>query len=299
MEIGLIFAFLTAVSFAMSTIFLRRGISQAGESFTAVVVTVFTGTILFSLVMLFIADWDKIWSLSWQGLALFAGAGIIQFIAGRFLNYTSVRLIGANKATALTRSNIFYTVLLGVVLLNESLTIPIVLGVLCIAGGATLVSIEKKSANPKKQSEPSKIPVKGILSGLGAGFFWGVSGVLIKPALAEIDSPAAGAFISFVTASLLIASSLLRKRQRERLARLRRSSLIPLVVAGVFTAVAHLFRYTAFSYSPVSVVAPVISIDSLLVLLFSFLLNRQLEVFTWKVIVGMVATTTGVVLIAY
>ena len=34
-------------------------------------------------------------------------------------------------------------------------------------------------------------------------------------------------------------------------------------------------------------------------ILLSFLLNRNIDVFTWKVIVGMVATAAGVFLISY
>jgi len=299
MEIGLIFALLTAVSFAMSSIFLRKGMFRVGESFSALVITVFIGTIYFSLAVTFTGEWNKVWSLSWQGLALLGGAGIIHFILGRFLTLTCIRLIGANKSATLTRTSIFFAVILAVIFLNESLSIPIVLGILCIAGGATLVSIEKKGVNVEKQSEPSKIQTKGILSGLAAGFFWGVSPILVKPGVEEIGSPSAGAFVSFVFASLILAGLLFRKGQREQLVKLPRSSLISLIIAGVFQTTAQLFRYTALSYSPVSLVEPFVSIQVLLILFFSFLLNRKLEVFSWRVIVGMVAATAGAILLSY
>ncbi len=299
MEIGLIFALLTTASFAISAISVRRGVYRAGESFTAVVISLFIGTLLFSIIMLFTADWDSVWSISWRGFALLGGAGIIHFVAGRFFMYTSVRLIGANKSSAIVRTSIFYAVILGIIVFDETLTTPAILGILLIAGGAILAGIEKRGFNAEEQSKSSKVQLKGILSGLGAGLCWGVSGVLIKLATEEISSPFTGTFIPYLAAFPIVAVLLFRKKRREQLLQLRRSALIPLIISAVAVAVAHIFRYTALRYSPVSLVTPLMSSEVLLILLFSFLLNRKIEVFTWKVILGMVATAVGAVLIFY
>jgi len=286
MEEGLIFALLAAVCFGGSQVFVRRGIHQAGESLSATLISTFTGMLLVSFLLLFTAEWDKIWSLSWQGFVLLGTAGVIHFVAGRFLNYSCIRLIGANRASAITRTSLFYAVILGIIFLNELLTAFIILGVLCIAGGATLVSIEK-------EEKISKMRGKGILHGQGAAFCWGISAVLIKPGIEEIGSPLAATFISYVTASLLLAGLLLGKRHREQLIQFSHVSLAPLVIAGIFVSIAQLTRYIALSYSPVSVVQPLLGTNVLFTLLFSFLLNRKLEVFTWKVFTGMLATVVG------
>jgi drug/metabolite transporter (DMT)-like permease len=299
MEIGLIFAILTAASFAMGTIFIRRGMSQTGESFSALVITVFIGTIYFSLAVTLNGDWNKVFSISGQALALLGGAGIVHFILGRFFSYTCIRLIGANKASTIVRSNIFFAVVLGVILFNESLSVPIILGILCITGGVLLVSIEKKGIDIKKQGKPYKIKTKGILSGLATGLFWGISPILVKPGVEEIGSPYAGAFVSFVFASLILAGILFRKGQREKVLKIHRPALIPLIIAGILITTAHLFRYIALSYSPVSLVTPFISIETVLLIILSFFLNRKLEVFTWRVIIGVVTATVGAILISY
>ncbi len=299
MEIGLVLALLTAVFLAMSAIFIRRGVAHAGESFSALVITLFANIFIFSLVITFTAEWNKIWALSWRSLALLGGAGISQSVVGRFLDLTSVRLIGANKAAAIVRTNILYAVILGIIVLNESLTIPLALGILTIITGITLVSIERQGVNEEKQAESSKIRAKGIISGLGAGFLRGSSVVLVKTGIEEISSPLAAAFVSYAIAFLIIASLLLRRELRGQLYKVRRSSLIPFAIAGVLTSIAHLLRYTALSYSPVSLVTPIISIEVILVLLLSFFLNRNLEVFTWRIIVGIIATVAGVILLSY
>lgn len=298
MEIGTILALLSAVCFAMSTIFSRRGVAITGEPFSALIIAMVANVIIFSLAVTLASDWSKVWSMSWQTFGLLGGAGLLQTALGRFLFLNSMRLLGANKAAALVKTNIIYAFILGIIVLNESLTVLVVFGTACIITGVTLVSIEKQGVNGDKPAGLSRIPAKGIYYGLGAGLCWGLSVVLIKPGIAEIGSPWAGLFVTYTFASLIAFSLLFRLEQRRMLTQLSRSALIPLVVAGVFTSSANLFRFPALNYSQISVVTPIVGTDVILILLFSFLLNRKLEVFTWKIIMGMVVAGAGVFLLS-
>ncbi|MFC1907161.1 EamA family transporter [Chloroflexota bacterium] len=299
MEIGLVFALLSAILFAASNIFLRRGVSKAGESLSALMIAIFMGLLLFSLMMFFTGEWDKVWSLSVWGWVLLGGAGIIHFVIGRYLAYIAVRLIGANRAIAITRSNMLYAVIFGVLLLSEPITLPLILGVVCLTLGVTLVSMERQGPDTKELSQTSKLPAKGVLYALIAGLLWGISGIPIKLGVAEIGSPLAGAFVSFIPPSIIMAGLLFRERQREELFRLTRSPLIYLAIAGALASVSQLFRYFALSYSPISLVQPLLSTNVLFLLLFSFFINRHIEVFTVKVIIGVVVTVAGGVLLSY
>ena len=290
MDIGLIFALLAAVSFSGHLVFVRKGVFQTGESFTAILITVFLGTLFFALLLIFSSGWDKLWTLSRYGLALLGIAGVLNLVVGRLLSYSSIRLLGANKATALVSTATFYPVIFGVLWLNETLTIYLGIGVVCIVGGVILISI-------RREAEVSKIRSGGVLIGLISALCIGMSSVLIKAALMEVDSPSTAVFISFMTASLAIGFLLFRKEQRAQLTQLRRSALIPLMIGGVFSAIGQLLRFSALNYSPVSIVTPLTSIAVLFVFFFSFLLNRNIEVFTWKVFIGMVAIVAGVFLL--
>jgi drug/metabolite transporter (DMT)-like permease len=66
----------------------------------------------------------------------------------------------------------------------------------------------------------------------------------------------------------------------------------------VFNATAHLLRYIALAHSPVSLVAPLInSINGLLVFPLSFLINRKIETFNLRIILGAIAVIGGVLFI--
>ncbi len=291
---GSAFALFSAVCFAASQIFLRRGVFRAGESSTAVTISVFLGTLLFTILLLGSGEGGRLWALSWWVYVLLGVAGIIHFVVGRWLLYTCIRLIGSNRAGPLMRTSLLFAITIAVVFLDESLTLFIILGILCIAVGATLIGL---SGAPGKGGISRGTLSKGILAGLGTGFFFGVSPVLVRAAVQEVGSPIVAAFISYIAAFLIIAGSLLRKGHRHQLGQLDRFSLVPLVLNGILVSTAQLFRYIALDLTLVSIVTPLIGTSGIFVILLSFLINRKLETFNWKILLGGVIAVAGAFLI--
>ena len=152
----------------------------------------------------------------------------------------------------------------------------------------------------EKQRGVSGTEFKGILTALGAALCWGITPVLIKPAVEEIGSPSVGAFVSYIAASIVMAFFFLRRQHRQQMVQPRFfAALILLVIGGIVLSMGQLFNYTALGHSPASMVSPLVCTNALFVLLFSFLLNRNIEVFTLKVILGMVVMVIGAFFIFY
>ncbi|MBI4186814.1 MAG: EamA family transporter [Chloroflexi bacterium] len=301
MDKGLVFALLGAAAFAGSTVFIRRGVAWTGESFTAVAISIFLGVPFFAVATSIAGEWHKLWSISGQGFILLATAGIIHFIAGRLLGFNAYRLIGANKSTALLRSGPLYTVVVGVAFLNEPLTSSLIIGVLCISAGATLISTERKSIGEERQGGwLSRREIRGLFSALGAAVFWGISPILIRIVAEDLNAPSVSALVSYVAASIVMAVFFIGRQYRNQLGQLRLPSAIAwLVIGGALVSVAHFFNYSALGHSPASIVAPIMSTSVLFTFLFSFLLNRDIELFTVKVIIGMLATIVGTFFLFY
>ncbi|MFQ6122755.1 MAG: hypothetical protein ACE5LA_06850 [Dehalococcoidales bacterium] len=76
MELGPILALLSAAVFAGMGVLIRRGVYQSEESTTAAAITAFVGTPLFLFILPVTADWNTLWSLSWQGFISLSLAGI-------------------------------------------------------------------------------------------------------------------------------------------------------------------------------------------------------------------------------
>lgn len=294
--IGPLLALFCGFSFALNNIFVRKGVYRSGESFSPVAISLFLGTVLFGLWLLISGEAVRLASLSWLGVGSLAGAGIIHFLVGRLFGFTGVRLIGSNRAVPIQTCFIIIAALMGVLFLGEPLSISLILALLLVAGGITLISTTGKSEAEKLNMSKDTL-VKGILVSLAAAICWGVSPVLVKIGLKEVGSPVLATFVSGATATLVIGASLFHPRNSEKLSRLDRASLLPFILAATAISLAQISRYVALDYSPVSVVVPLTGTNSLFIYPLSFLINRQIEAFNMRVIMGGIAVTAGVFLI--
>ena len=294
--IGLVLALAAGFIYISSVTFIRKGVHSSGESFSPVPIALFVGTVIIGLVVLASDGFEQLASLSWLALGSLVGAGVIHFILGRMLGYIGLRLIGANRTVPISASTVLVAVLLGVFFLGEPMTIALALAILLIMGGIILIGTSG-STRTDKSSMPAGSLVKGVLVSLAAALCWGVTPILIKIGLREIDSPLLGAFVSYAAASIIIGVSLLHPVNNKKLRRLSRASLVPFLIAAIATSVAQILRYSAINYSPVSLVVPIIWANSLFVFPLSFLMNRKIEAFNLRIVMGAVAIVAGIFMI--
>jgi len=295
--IGLILALFSGFSFSLSNIFVRKGMHWSGEAFSIIPIFAFLGTLFFGVPLLISGEAEQLASLSWLGVSALAGAGILHFILGRISAYTGIRLIGANRTVPILTCSILIAALLGIFLLGEPLTISLVLAVLLVVGGIILISTRGNSKT-EQSGMPRGFLVKGILAALGGAICWGISPTLVKVGLKEVGSPLLATFVSYAASSIVIGVSLFFPRNSEKLRRLTRPAIIPIIIGAVAVSVAQILRYWALNYSHVSLVEPLIgSMNSLFIFPLSFLINRQIEAFNLRIIMGAIAVVVGVSLI--
>ena len=141
MDTGLVIAIIAAAFVGMAHVLIKKGVSQIDEAFTSVATNAFAGAIIFSIALFFTGDWDKIGALSWQGWFLLSVGGISHFVIGRLLMFKSIRLIGANKSSAIGGTSLIYAVSFRIIFLGESLTFYLAIGATLLASGQLLVSL--------------------------------------------------------------------------------------------------------------------------------------------------------------
>jgi len=291
MEIGPFLALLAAMSFALNLVSVRRGIILGGKSSTATAVSVFTGALLYLLILPITGDYKIIGSVSWSALGGLALAGIINFCLSRYLFFSCVKLIGANRSTTLTQTNIIFAAFFGVVFFAEKITLTLVLGSLGIMLGATLVNLVKEEGAYKFQSS-------GALLAVIASFCGATSSLLVKSAMKEVDSPYLATAISYGAAAMVWVIILaVNKQQRMDALTLNRQSLVMFMLTGVLAMTGHLFRYSALARSPVSVIQPLMGTVVLFTLFLSYLINRKIDVFNWRILTGTVMVIISIFLI--
>jgi len=131
MELGPIFAILAAVFFAGTQVLIRRATHQSDEAFTAMAISLLVGTPIFIFILPITDEWQYLWSFSWRQYVLLGAAGVI-FILTRYLVFNSIRIIGSNRTMAITRTDVIFAIIFGVVLLGESVTVQQICGALLI-----------------------------------------------------------------------------------------------------------------------------------------------------------------------
>jgi len=290
--IGSIFALLSAMSFALNAIFLRRAVTKVTDISVGILISVSMAVPLLFVIIAFTGRFQSLLNFTWQGYVWLSLAGIVHFVIGRTLNYKCIQLVGANIANILSRSDILISVVIGITILREPFGWRLVVGVLLILAGITLTGLNPQRTNNAYESL-HRIPAKAFALGLGAGVSWGVAPIFVKLGLDGIGSPVAGAFISFVAATAVLSLSLLDQRKRISISETSGKAAGLFFMAGTLSFAANFVRYLALKLAPASVVTPLASTVPVFVLIFSFVFNRKLEIFNIRVVVGAFSVVIG------
>jgi drug/metabolite transporter (DMT)-like permease len=292
-----VLALFSGAFFSLSNVLVRKGVSRSGESFSIIPISAFIGTLFFGIPIVISGQIKQLLSISWLGLSALIGAGLLHFILGRMTAYVSIRLIGANRSVPIFISSVLIASLWGVFFLGESVTPPLILAIMLVVGGTVLIGTAGNSAQAKSDMPRASL-VKGVLLALSAALFWGSSPMLVKIGLREMDSPLLATFTSYMASLVAIGFVLIFPANTRTLKRLNRFSLIPIVLASIAVAVAQILRYQSLAYSPVTQFEPVMhGAHILLVFPLSFLINRQLEAFNTRILIGAIAIVAGVFLV--
>ncbi len=293
---GSLFALLTASSFAMNGIFLRRAVLKVSDASLGTLITIPMGVPFFFLMLTFTGQLQSILTFSWQEYAWLSLAGIIQFVVGRSFSYNCVQLVGANVASILRRIDIFVTVVIAICLLHEPLSGQLAIGVLLIIFGITYAGVGIQM-NKNTIGQFSKIPKKALVFGLGNGLAWGLGPIFMKLGLKGDGSPIAGVFISFLAATAFLSITLVHQSRRSSIGHITGKAAVLFLIGGCFGWTANLFRFVALSLAPASIVTPLVSTSPVFLLIFSFLFNRNLEIFSKPVIIGTITVVIGSIIL--
>lgn len=294
-------ALLAAATFALNNAFARRGVLN-GSVLQAMAISVPLGVPLFLAAALATGSTSEILKFTGNGWFLLGCAGVIHFVFGRYCNYRAVKAMGANLAGPLMESSVLVALVLAVGLLGEHLTIVKIAGILLILSGPALTVTRRGGKKPEKQKELAFTPVylEGTIFSLLAALAYGTSPVLVRFALETSSWRAsiAGGLVSYMAAAVVTVVVVLAMGQTQHVRDMPKEAVRWFCWAGVFVGVSQMLRYMALSFAPVSVVSPIQRLSLIFRLFFSYMLNRQYEVFDSRMVLGTVVSILGAVLLS-
>jgi uncharacterized membrane protein len=209
--------------------------------------------------------------------------------------------MGANLAAPVAQWSLLVTLTLAVVFLREPLDILKIFGIaLMVLGPAMIVTARsgRKAAPASPASPPKKFTPKlaeGYFFGILCCLCWGSSPILVRAGLEGTGLALAGGVISYGAACLAVALLLLLPRARRDYAGIERGNVVWFVWIGVTVCVSQIFMYLAMAIAPVTVVQPLMRFANVFGTLFSWILNRDYEIFDAGVLAAIGVSMLGAV----
>ena len=302
--LGMILGLISAAAFGANTIVTRRGMFRVSSNYVTTI-TVFSGPIFFLIIASITGDIFRLRQIPWIAYLFLALSGVIHFALGRTLAYRAIQLIGSTRSNLVTSLHPIVTVILAMLILRETVTFIMVIGILCTLTGPLLIFLDErviagnpqlKNLNGRDLDKPTLY--KGMLHGIGAAIFWGSSAIFIKLGLEHGGFPIAGTFIAYIAASIVITpSALLNKELREELLNGDKLSFKWALFSGLTVNLGQFLRYIALGFGSAIVVSLMLRTIPLWVLFFAFIFIRKYESFSRWVLLGNALVMIGAVLV--
>ena len=287
--LGAFLSFLSAVTFALNNATTRRGV-LTGTVSQAMAITVPMGVPLFLILMLAFGQMGTLTQFSASSIFWLSMAGVFHFVWGRYCNYRASKAIGTNLQGPASQSDIVFTLALAVFVLGEKLTPLRVLGILLVVVGplVTMVADLRAARAQKVETTASgfqPVYLEGYIFAILSGTGYGISPIFVRLALRDsgIGAGLAGGFISYVAATLVIGLLLLIPGQYAHARALDPKARNWFLISGLTVMLSQMFRYLALSVAPVSVVQPIQRLSLVFRFFFSYLFNRDHEVFNNRI----------------
>jgi drug/metabolite transporter (DMT)-like permease len=283
---GILFALSAGAGWAVGAVLARVGLQQIRPSIGTFLSIVASFIVAVAAALIF--EFRAFTSLPLQAILYFALAGILSQGAGRYLNFSGIKRLGAARNAPLTATAPLFATIMAVVFLDETVTALILGGILLLVTGVYLLTSGKPIVSGAKKWE--------YVFPIGAAACWGGSGVFIKAGVSNLAiPPLAGVPVALFFALLILALPA-RKDFNISLAGNRRSIGL-LMLSGVASSLAVIAQYFALSRLPVVIAAPLWSTSPLITILLAHLFLQRLEKITGRVVIGAFLVVIGVVLI--
>ena len=281
----MVMAVLSAVFAAATSILAKCGIRHTDSD---VATAIRTGYVLiFAWLMVLIkGSYTSIGAIDGKSLLFIVLSGLATG-ASWICFYKGLSLGDVNKVVAIDKSSTIITILLAIVLFNETNHLQIKLISTFLISVGIFLMIEKK--NYDRTVESNRWLIYGFLSAI----FASLTSILAKIGIANVDSTLATAIRTVVV--LLMAWLVVFLKKKSNLVKnIDRKEMLFLVLSAIATLMSWLCYYYAISNGIVSIVVPIDKLSIVGVVVFSYIFFR--EKLSKKALFGLISLIIGTLL---
>lgn len=274
-------AVLSAVFAGLTAILAKCGIRKTSSNLATALRTLVV--LIFSIIMVFVVGSQQtikeIAPVSWIFLVL---SGLAT--GASWMCYFKALSIGdVNKVVPIDKSSTILSVLLAILIFNETNNLIVKLFGTALIGAGTYLMIEKKRATETKNT-------KWILYAVLSAIFAALTSVLAKMGISGVESNL-GTAIRTAVVLIMAWGIVLAKGEQKQLKGLNKKELVFVALSGLATGASWLCYYYAIQNGVMSVVIPIDKMSVLITVLFSVVFLK--EKMSFKSIFGLIVMSVG------
>ena len=274
-------AVLSAVFAGLTAILAKCGIRKTSSNLATALRSIVV--MIFSVIMVFVVGSQQtikeIAPVSWIFLVL---SGLAT--GASWMCYFKALSIGdVNKVIPIDKSSTILSVLLAILIFNETNNLIVKLFGTALIGAGTYLMIEKKRATETKNT-------KWLLYAVLSAIFAALTSVLAKMGISGVESNL-GTAIRTAVVLIMAWGIVLAKGEQKQLKGINKKELVFIALSGLATGASWLCYYYAIQNGVMSVVVPIDKMSVLITVLFSVVFLK--EKMSFKSIFGLIVMSVG------
>ncbi|MCW4016712.1 MAG: DMT family transporter [Candidatus Bathyarchaeota archaeon] len=286
---GIVLALLSAMSFGLSQILVRKNLDKSNFVYISLTVTIMGNIILWPLALAF----TNLNTVNLEALMLFVIAGLLAPAIARLFYFKGMETAGISTNASIFATYPIYTSITAILLLSETLSTENWIGLGCIIVGVILIG---KTIN-NNEARPTHSSKKGLIIPILGSLAIAFSQIVRKESLNIYNQPLLGVAVGYTTA-LIVYLIVLKFSSHKRATKFSRQDIKMFWKPGIGIATGWLLSFIALSQEMVSIVAPILQTELLFILLFTYIFLRKIEKISFKLVANAILIITGVILIS-
>jgi drug/metabolite transporter (DMT)-like permease len=286
--VGVAFALVASTFFSLNSVVTRRGVIT-GYVYSSVLISITLGIPIYVTASYLSGELNYLISnVTIVDIYPFILAGILHFVIGRYILYTAIRYIGASSSLPIAATSQALASFIAIPILDESVTPLKISGIVMTTIGILLIASIWIGKWKFK---------KGLILAASSSLIFASTSLIVRYGLTQFSAPTLGVLVSYLSALLVYIIPIGMEKNIVELKRLPKKTLVYFSIAGLLVNMGQLFRYLALNLLEVSIAAPIISTLTIQTILFSYLINKEIEVINLRNTLGAIVIFIGITMV--
>jgi drug/metabolite transporter (DMT)-like permease len=272
---------LFAVGVQLQNLGLKYGRSQTGA-----LISMLGSTVLF---WLFSPWFLQLWYWGTSAVVIFALIGLFRPFLTSNLAIAGIRHLGPTLTSILASTAPVFAAFFAIVILGETLTIPLALGTLTIVLAIGLLA--------RKGEVKSTWPIWALALPIGAAVLRALGHALTKLGLNIVPDPLFAGLVSYTVSLVIALGSTLGQRKRAPVRLRWAPGLLWFFCGGIVNGISVWSLTTALNLGEVVKIIPIVALSPVFTLLLGLFVFRR-ETLTLRIVLALLLIVPGVILVA-